>query len=1618
MGSREAMRWPGGADARTEHRPDAGAPLGTVRQTIRGRVRPLVPLMPLMPFLRQGYARALCLALVGLVLGLGAGPSHAAVPNKTLGGEYYAEVPAVPTPDPYCAGCHGLSPDPTNATGIFNAANNPGQILTAASCPGGITYAGVNSCTQMNDGGGPIQSTIGPGATNGAANRADIAYYIADFVPPVVTNGAVTTAFRTAITIDLSNYISGYNSAGNLTFAGGNATSVTVTGGPTNGGTVAPPVGLTVRYTPPANLCSTTDTFTFTATGPGGTSATSGTITITINAFPAPKTAATTVNGVPYQATGYAISLAAAVAAANPGLPACIVTGLLTPTTGTATANGGTITGVTPPYGLTYSAPIDKLTDTFTYSVYGPGGNSTASTVSVNIATPAPPGLTVPAVTLTAEFNPGAPTPNSSVLTVTSAFNVTAPNGPINSYGTPVEVAGPNNGTVVAGPGVGQVTYTPKPLYIGNDQFTIAATNPGGSATATITVAVQAPAPPTRLTTPIASTATYNNGPPATADTIDLSAGVFGGYVVGLQVGGATLPTTTPHGTVSQGSGPEILLYTPAQGFHGVDTFTVTAYNTSGSSPPVTINATTNLPGPPVAHNLAVAGTVPYGTATPIDLTASITGVLNNTNPVTVTQPTHGSVTVAGKVVTYTSASTFYGGADSFTYTASGPGGNSAAATVSLVVAPPVAPSAGSKPVSVIFDTPTAINLQPLVTGISNSVAIATPPGHGTVSTSGYSVTYTPNNGYLGPDSFTYTATGPGGTSTPGTLSITVSALPTSAPPVTLSVPLNTPTTVNLASVITGSGITGVAILTQPAHGTVIVSGTSITYTPGTNYFGPDSFTYRAFGAGGNSSGTVTIQIIGRPDPSKDPDVTGLIDAQIAEARVFTRTQISNFQQRMDSLHTAPAAASGAAGASAAGPGTNGVQGLAATRAAQAQAAAQAGSAGDAPSAPLASGSTSNVPALLAAAAHGGASTDPFADGPATAAPSPLDTANGQYRLSPTALAASSLQSGSVVGPVDPSSRPGTSLAAFPVNLTSLDLASVAGAVGSAGDARSGVGVWVTGAVNFGNREQPQGLSNGLKFHTDGVSLGADRRFADNLVAGIGLGYAYDRTAVGTDGTQSKSSGTVVAAYASYQPTPQTYVDAVIGAGSLDFDSERFVAAADQTASGHRTGQQVFASVTAGLDLRENELHVSPYGRLDLASDRLNAYTESGAGPAALTYSRQNVPTTELAFGVRFDALHQTSFGSVLPHARIEYQHDFEGQSDASVAYADLFGSPGYGVATTTVNHNALVGGVGVDFNLQHGLMFGIDYQALRAVGSENSQMVRFRLSQELDGGVLPSLDLNLIPLGAFTSPVGLRVDASYTYDDNVTRNDGPDKLSDQSYSLNITRPVLIPIIDNVRAIVTPFVGGEKFVEYGGLNHSSYGLNAQLQYRPDGEFGTPILALFDRVTGEEYSSYERTGFKNSVGLSVTKPITDRISLFGALSYDSRHANSGVFDDQDTSARLNVDYLITPRGTVYLSGQYLRGDVVSTGPADLGDFNIASVFVRDDAFNDSLRYAYRFRANTYLVTVGYNYALGETDSLDFSWRTAQSTPLHQANYAGASFIRYFDNQVTVVYLVRF
>lgn len=64
---------------------------------------------------------------------------------------------------------------------------------------------------------------------------------------------------------------------------------------------------------------------------------------------------------------------------------------------------------------------------------------------------------------------------------------------------------------------------------------------------------------------------------------------------------------------------------------------------------------------------------------------------------------------------------------------------------------------------------------------------------------------------------------------------------------------------------LSGGSATAVNLVTLPAHGTLVISGTSVTYTPLAGYSGSDSFTYTASNSAGTSASATVSLIITAP---------------------------------------------------------------------------------------------------------------------------------------------------------------------------------------------------------------------------------------------------------------------------------------------------------------------------------------------------------------------------------------------------------------------------------------------------------------------------------------------------------------------------------------------------------------------------------------------------------------------------------------------------------------------------------------------------------------------------------------------------------------------------------
>ncbi|WP_237152930.1 autotransporter domain-containing protein [Oryzibacter oryziterrae] len=440
--------------------------------------------------------------------------------------------------------------------------------------------------------------------------------------------------------------------------------------------------------------------------------------------------------------------------------------------------------------------------------------------------------------------------------------------------------------------------YNPDSCFVGTDtiSYTLFSEGPDGtiSTTGTITINV--------------------TGPTVTVSPASLADGVVGtGY--SQTVSGSSSTSGTWAYSVSAGSLPAGLGIDTGSGeisgtptAAGTSSFTIEAALSGTSHGSCTFTGTrdysiTVSAAPPVASDVSMSVEEnSSGNAVALSISGSYTSVA------AATSPSHGSISVAGTTMSYTPDAD-YSGPDSFTYTATGPGGTSNAATVSITVSstPPVAAD-----VSMTVEENSSGNAVALsISGGYTSVAAATSPSHGSVSVAGTGMSYTPSADYSGADSFTYTATGPGGTSNVATVSITVQPVTT----VTLTLtPASLPHGVvgaPYSETFVASGGTAPYTYEQRARASGLPAGFVLAADTGILAGTPREAGTFTFSVTATDSGAHTVTrsysliIDPKPDPLDDPEVHEIVDTQGVTADRFAFDQMDNVNGHLEGLHGA-----------------------------------------------------------------------------------------------------------------------------------------------------------------------------------------------------------------------------------------------------------------------------------------------------------------------------------------------------------------------------------------------------------------------------------------------------------------------------------------------------------------------------------------------------------------------------------------------------------------------------------------------------------------------------------------------------------------------------------------
>ncbi|MCB8979697.1 MAG: tandem-95 repeat protein [Ardenticatenaceae bacterium] len=344
--------------------------------------------------------------------------------------------------------------------------------------------------------------------------------------------------------------------------------------------------------------------------------------------------------------------------------------------------------------------------------------------------------------------------------------------------------------------------------------------------------------------------------------------------------------------------------YTPAANFFGTETFSYTVSDgefTDSATVTVTVTAVNDAPTA-VADTPTVAED--SGT-TAFDVLANDTDPENDALSISsVGTTSHGGTAVLNNnQIDYTPAANF-SGTETFSYTISdGEFTDSATVTVEVTAVNDL-PIANDDNESAVENSSTiqlnvlANDTDPDTGDILTLQSVGTPDHGGTAVINGSLIDYTPATDFAGSESFTYTINdGHGGTAT-ATVIVNLQVDASNSAPQAQD---DTPETLEDSTLVIyvlsndsdpeNDSLT-ILNISSPAHGTAVIQGNYIRYTPNANFNGQDSFTYTISDGEFTDSATVNITVVSVNDlPQAILDTSATMAGQPVTINVLENDQ-------------------------------------------------------------------------------------------------------------------------------------------------------------------------------------------------------------------------------------------------------------------------------------------------------------------------------------------------------------------------------------------------------------------------------------------------------------------------------------------------------------------------------------------------------------------------------------------------------------------------------------------------------------------------------------------------------------------------------------------------------
>jgi outer membrane autotransporter protein len=210
----------------------------------------------------------------------------------------------------------------------------------------------------------------------------------------------------------------------------------------------------------------------------------------------------------------------------------------------------------------------------------------------------------------------------------------------------------------------------------------------------------------------------------------------------------------------------------------------------------------------------------------------------------------------------------------------------------------------------------------------------------------------------------------------------------------------------------------------------------------------------------------------------------------------------------------------------------------------------------------------------------------------------------------------------------------------------------------------------------FGRGDANAGtLSPAYDFDIDGITVGVDYRKSVKLIFGGTLGYTRQDNDLTDRHGSLGTRGWSASLYGTWYHKDSWYVDSVLSYGRNSYDIERRIrytitgpggsTTIDQTGHASGDGDSFTATFSLGRDFNKGGWGFGPYLRAMYTKMSFDAMEEhfDEAIPGfgfALALDTRDVTSLTSTLGGKLTYAHSTSWGVLIPHLQVEWQHEYQ----------------------------------------------------------------------------------------------------------------------------------------------------------------------------------------------------------------------------------------------------------------------------------------------------------------------------------------------------------------------